>query len=254
MSVQAIAEALRADVDYREKVVLLVLSNYADDNLQCWPSVDRVAKEAGMPRRTCQRALAELENQGFISRRQQAKHEQTSLQTSRTNFFQISFSKGANMSPLVKKQASKQAQEGCHTCRPKGVTSDTQTIIEPSEEILSSLSSFERSAREEKKSPRGSRIPPGWEPDPQTLAALLEDGWTQKELDRERDRFRDFWTAKAGADARKLDWAATWRNWIRRADDQRGRGPRQAFGGAFSGGNGSAPVSMAGIAARRRLG
>ena len=27
--------------------------------------------------------------------------------------------------------------------------------------------------------------------------------------------FADFWHAKAGKDACKLDWLATWRNWIR---------------------------------------
>lgn len=30
-------------------------------------------------------------------------------------------------------------------------------------------------------------------------------------------RFRDYWESKAGANARKTDWPATWRNWMRRA-------------------------------------
>ncbi|MFA7278795.1 MAG: YdaU family protein [Sterolibacterium sp.] len=29
------------------------------------------------------------------------------------------------------------------------------------------------------------------------------------------DGFRDFWIAKAGRDGAKLDWFATWRNWVR---------------------------------------
>jgi len=29
------------------------------------------------------------------------------------------------------------------------------------------------------------------------------------------DRFRDYWIAKSGKDATKLDWDATWRNWVR---------------------------------------
>lgn len=29
------------------------------------------------------------------------------------------------------------------------------------------------------------------------------------------DRFRDHWTAKPGKDGVKLDWLATWRNWVR---------------------------------------
>ena len=31
--------------------------------------------------------------------------------------------------------------------------------------------------------------------------------------------FRDFWLAKAGKDAAKVDWQATWRGWIRRKFD-----------------------------------
>ncbi len=29
------------------------------------------------------------------------------------------------------------------------------------------------------------------------------------------DTFRDFWISKSGATAIKLDWQATWRNWVR---------------------------------------
>jgi hypothetical protein len=33
----------------------------------------------------------------------------------------------------------------------------------------------------------------------------------------EADKFRDFWHAKAGSGATKLDWSATWRTWCRTA-------------------------------------
>jgi hypothetical protein len=29
------------------------------------------------------------------------------------------------------------------------------------------------------------------------------------------EQFRDYWSAKAGSGATKLDWQATWRNWVR---------------------------------------
>lgn len=35
------------------------------------------------------------------------------------------------------------------------------------------------------------------------------------------DSFRDYWVAKPGKDGVKLDWLATWRNWVR---NQRARG------------------------------
>jgi hypothetical protein len=45
---------------------------------------------------------------------------------------------------------------------------------------------------------------------------------------RETERFFDHWRAKAGKDGRKLDWVATWRNWMRTAEDRQGPRDRPA--------------------------
>ena len=34
----------------------------------------------------------------------------------------------------------------------------------------------------------------------------------------EHAQFTDWWTAKPGKEGRKLDWPATWRNWMRTAE------------------------------------
>lgn len=39
------------------------------------------------------------------------------------------------------------------------------------------------------------------------------------DVDAEADRFRDYFLSMTGAKASKADWAATWRNWIRRASE-----------------------------------
>ena len=41
---------------------------------------------------------------------------------------------------------------------------------------------------------------------------------TADDVRKQADMFRDHWVAKSGKDASKLDWNATWRNWIRRAN------------------------------------
>lgn len=38
---------------------------------------------------------------------------------------------------------------------------------------------------------------------------------------RETEKFRNYWRAKSGKDATKLDWEATWRNWMLKAADDR---------------------------------
>jgi nicotinamide mononucleotide adenylyltransferase len=41
---------------------------------------------------------------------------------------------------------------------------------------------------------------------------------TEELIKSTADQFRDYWIAKAGAGATKLDWEATWRNWVRRIE------------------------------------
>lgn len=74
-----------------------------------------------------------------------------------------------------------------------------------------------------KSDPRGSRLPEGWEPSPDALAWAAREA-PQISVTTETERFRDFWQAKAGQDGRKLDWTATWRNWIRKAAEYQPRG------------------------------
>lgn len=73
-------------------------------------------------------------------------------------------------------------------------------------------------------STRGSRLGRDW--------ALPADwrNWAKtncfasdEEITRQADTFRDFWISKPGAQANKLDWEATWRNWCRNAFSSAGR-------------------------------
>lgn len=67
---------------------------------------------------------------------------------------------------------------------------------------------------------RGTRLPADWKPTADELQ------WAKRErpevdVKREAESFADYWHAKPGAGGLKLDWAATWRNWIRRANTPR---------------------------------
>ena len=77
---------------------------------------------------------------------------------------------------------------------------------------------------------RGTRLPDGWVPDDALIAWTKINAPTAANV-LELDRFRDYWTAQPGAKGRKTDWAATWRNWARRCQEQhtqpaRGQAPR----------------------------
>lgn len=59
---------------------------------------------------------------------------------------------------------------------------------------------------------RGSRLPADWQPSEPMYAGV--------DAQRTLARFRDYWTAQAGARGVKADWDATWRNWCRREAEQ----------------------------------
>lgn len=73
-------------------------------------------------------------------------------------------------------------------------------------------------ATQSSRAPRATRLPKDWTlPDSWLSWALCEQpSWTPAVAQRVADLFRDYWHAKGGADARKVCWEATWRNWVRR--------------------------------------
>ena len=63
---------------------------------------------------------------------------------------------------------------------------------------------------------RATRLPEDWAPTPDQIAWARSE---RKDINpaTEASKFRDYWIAKAGRDASKMDWDATWRNWVRNA-------------------------------------
>ena len=75
------------------------------------------------------------------------------------------------------------------------------------------------------RSARGTRLPSSWNP----LQATVDWASLQRpdlDLRATVDRFRDYWTAQPGQKGVKLDWEATFRNWVRNEKQGKG-GPAQ---------------------------
>ena len=72
----------------------------------------------------------------------------------------------------------------------------------------------EKSRDTRKPQKRGQRLPTDWKPSKQLLQWAVKE---RSDLDMVRviDSFTDYWQAKTGASATKLDWDATFRNWVR---------------------------------------
>lgn len=87
-------------------------------------------------------------------------------------------------------------------------------------------------------SKKDSRLPDDWlAPKSYVEWPIQNLGWTLSRTQGQLAQFKDHWIGKSGAQATKLDWLATWRNWCR--NDER-RNPTKPQG-----------RSMAQIAAER---
>ena len=70
-----------------------------------------------------------------------------------------------------------------------------------------------------KRADRATRLPDGWQPthEPDLVNAIGGQHAAQREL----AKFVDYWAGVSGQKGRKVDWQATWRNWLRRASEDR---------------------------------
>lgn len=66
MSFQAMAWAAAQKLPTRDKFVLIMMANYADEYGKCWPSLNRLSAETSMSRSTVQLAIKALSDAGLL--------------------------------------------------------------------------------------------------------------------------------------------------------------------------------------------
>ena len=114
--------------------------------------------------------------------------------------------------------------------RSQGTGTGTGTGTIPSGEAAAAAPAKPRSTR-------GTRLPEDWTLPAEWLTWAAEDRrWPERRVRGEADKFADYWRGRAGKDAVKADWLATWRNWCRRADEgPSGSAPRSPTGANLPG-------------------
>lgn len=193
MSFQSMAWAIKKNMGHKEKLVLLICANYADEDGVCWPSLSRLSSDTGLSKASICRTLTNLEELGLIERQRRVgdRGDQSSLYRLKMDGEGVSHRDTGGVS---------QGDRGCLTQRHYTIK---DTIKD--------------------NKARAERLRPDWYPSADGLAfaqAELGDGWVET-----LDFFRDYWIAQPGVRGVKLDWDATWRNWVRRQD--RKKQPRQ---------------------------
>lgn len=225
------------------KLVLIALANRSDQYGKCWPSQELLADECGVSIRALAHHLKALELDGFITR--STKHlgrgngSRTAyvlrLDTLKNAPAEIA---GANNAPAENAPAKNVECTGSRrhvTNRQEpSVTIEAKASIERETKI--SAPSKPEPSEKQNRSSRGTTLPDDWllpddwASDARQVAFKAKQPLNDDEISNEADKFSDFWHSKAGTAGRKVDWRATWRNWIRSYLERRPRA-RNASGG-----------------------
>lgn len=197
MSIKLMSAVWDADLTPTKKLVLLALADQANDDGLCWPSVGTIEKRTGLAERGVQIALAELEEANHLKRKFRSGHSTYYYIHPRTTCTPH------EMPPAPRAPTpALDAPPPPHHVHP-------ESSFEPSLTKVSVAT----------KPKRGTRLPDDWEPNAANLKFVREVAPDLIAEDIEL-RFRDYWHSTPGAKGVKLDWDATWRNWVRAEADR----------------------------------
>jgi hypothetical protein len=104
---------------------------------------------------------------------------------------------------------------------------DTGTIVgqsrdktnkETNKQILDTPSGdlFSKPSKAKKKA---TRLDDDWQLPKSYGVWAVEQGFSEFQIRRQAETFKDYWIGVSGAKGVKLDWFATWRNWMRRVQN-----------------------------------
>jgi hypothetical protein len=209
------AFALRG-ITASEKLLLIALANYADENMRCYPSHKRLAADTCLTDRTIRGLLAGLEARKFISRKERTRPD------------------GSRSSDIVTLHFDGETDASDEGAEISGgtemVSGGVRKPLPGGTEMVSALTTFEPVTEPRKEAEasfetpvpkNGSRLSDGWLPG--WTYTPTDFGLSDEEHAGELAKFRDYWRGVPGGSGRKLDWDATWRNWMRRASNDLAR-------------------------------
>jgi len=205
MSIALMTAVWKLDLAPSDKMVLLALADAANDDGVTWMAVKSrnaskldLLKKCSLSERAVQGALKRLCEGGHLSREDRI---------------------GKGVVWTVTPAASAPPQD----MRPAASAGTPAASAGKPSLNLVSLSEAKASS-ERAPSPRGHTLPDGWVPNPDDFTKALDLIGPERAA-TELEKFSDYWRAVPGAKGRKLDWSATYRNWIRRTAES---APRNA--------------------------
>jgi hypothetical protein len=171
------------DMDFSpvEKLVLLALADWANDDGVAWPSIVQLAKKTGCGERTVQRTLRQAEINGLLVRKEVT-------------------GKGCSYR-IDPRHAGTPA-----TKSPVPESAPTPATLAPNTPVHTIPQKTASSSRK-----RATGLPANFHPVMSGKTAATVDGWPPGRLDDELEHFAAHHLAKGTT---SFDWQASWRTWV----------------------------------------
>lgn len=207
--------------------VLAIIGLYLNHDHEAWPSQNTIAEVGDMSRRTVIRAIQNLEQFGYVESRKKFPNRPGTHKC-----YRVVMDVTPESAKSVTSENANSVTSGCDIAMSLPIRTSPVEHTDTNVSVLPTISeqAVQRGSGRVRGSARGSRIAPDWTPSLKDYAFAHQAGLSREEINREADRFRDYWIAASGRNAVKLDWSATWRNWIR--SDYRKPKASQHRGGA----------------------
>ena len=184
MSIRLMNLAWQVQLTSTQKLVLIAMADWSNDEGICWPSIAKLASKTSLSERGLRMVIRSLEDLGLVD---------TQQKPGKGNLYHLKLDPGTTFLPPL--------NEVPPTPEPRSSNTFIDTpMTQPS---------LKRSARQH-------ALPSDWNVGDEEInwALMKFPALTKSEIDNETDRFRDYWIAEG---KQKADWRATWRNWIRRS-------------------------------------
>ncbi|MBX4966160.1 helix-turn-helix domain-containing protein [Rhizobium binae] len=213
------ARRLRLGDPVSKNVLVALAEHHNSKTGQCNPKVATICQETDFSERAVRKALTKLKQAGLIRVEGGGKAGNSYQLLDDFNRHAVPDNEALELN-LTGTSASLTGT----SCTPKPARR-----APPYKELERELKRTGRESRERAPTrEQGCRLPEHFKPD---LSEALERGFTADEGRVEAEAFCNHWRSKAGADGRKLDWPAAWRNWLIRErkwrQERRGNGHAQ---------------------------
>ncbi|WP_425412328.1 helix-turn-helix domain-containing protein [Leisingera methylohalidivorans] len=199
-----------------ERLIMLALADHADDEGRCYPSIPRLCQRTGLGERAVQTNIRKLQAQGYVEIIPGAGRNGSNLYFVRPTPAPDAPPQEMHPAPDAPPQEMHPAPDAppprtkCTSTPAPDAPKPSGTIIEPSVPPVGPPPKKPGKARS-----RGTRLPDDWVLPRGWREWAISEGWAENTIRLEAEKFQDYWRSAPGQKGVKLDWQATWRNWMR---------------------------------------